>query len=161
MVHMTATLSTHELNQLSLAGCREIFLSLDRPATLSGAYEADFVGPSWLRAIAGPGLFPLGLGGWMGKLFDGNGGGVNLVRRQGRVQQVMPVRLIGMPSPINGQPAIVVSYPHGSRWPWPYVIDELRQLDEQTLLGMTIVPRGRLSRVGLPFLLRHRPQGIS
>lgn len=149
-----------ELNQISLADFRQLFTSLASPArqTIQGVYQAEFVGPSWLRRVAGPGLVPLGLSGWWGKQFDDHGHGFNIVHRQGILITAMPVELIERSSQIDGQKALVVTYPHGSRFPWPWVVDELRALEGAFLLGMTLVIRQPLSKLPLPFLLQHQPQ---
>jgi len=124
---------------------------------MRGAYQAAFTGPWWLRTIAGPGLYPIGLGGWWGKQFDGHGQGSNIVRHGGKLTTKMPVRLAEEPSLIDGEPCLVVLYPPESPFPWPWVIDELRLLDDNRLLGMTLVTRPPLNKIALPFLLTHKP----
>lgn len=152
---MIESTSTQALNQASLATFRELFSQLAPPqlSTLEGTYRAAFIGPWWLRAIAGPGLWPLGLGGWWGKRFDGRGWGTNIVRRRGVLLDKLPIEVVEAPSLLDGKPAIAVIYPPGSPFPWPWVIDELRQLDETYLLGMTLVKRSPFNRFALPFLL--------
>lgn len=58
-------------------------------------------------------------------------------------------------SRVDGRPALVISYPHDARWPHRLVKDELRPLDESTLLGLSfglpLAPRG-----GAPFILHRR-----
>jgi hypothetical protein len=44
-------------------------------------------------------------------------------------------------------------YPAGSPFPWPWVIDEIRQLDPTTLLGMSLTTLQWMPRLALPFLL--------
>ena len=124
---------------------------------MRGVYRSAFVGPWWLRTIAGPGLYPLGLGGWWGKQFDGRGQGNNIVRRRGRLATRLPVTLAEAPSLIDGRPCLAVLYPPESPFPWPWVIDELRLVDDCRLLGMTLVSRSPLKRFPLPFLLTHLP----
>ena len=47
---------------------------------------------------------------------------------------------------------LVVRYPGDAVWPWPGVVDRLRQRDEETLLGMTFgLPL--MPPKGAPFLL--------
>jgi hypothetical protein len=124
---------------------------------MQGVYQSAFVGPGWLRAIAGPGLYPLGLGGWWGKQFDGRGRGSNIVRRGGRLSTRLAVTLVEAPSLVDGRPCLAVRYPSDSPFPWPLVIDELRLVDDRRLLGMTLVTRSPLNRLALPFLLTHQP----
>ncbi len=157
---MTANIRNEQhLNKIALASFRTLFLPLAPPALASmrGIYQAVFVGPWWLRAVAGPGLYPLGLGGWWGKQFDGRDQGSNIVHRGGQLATKMPVRLAEEPSLIDGQPCLAVIYPSESPFPWPWVVDELRLLDDNRLLGMTLVTRSPLNKIALPFLLTHRP----
>jgi len=59
------------------------------------------------------------------------------------------------PSRVDGRPALVITYPSDARWPHRLVNDELRPLDELTLLGLSfglpLAPRG-----GAPFILHRR-----
>jgi hypothetical protein len=41
-------------------------------------------------------------------------------------------------SRLDGRDGITLSYPAGSPFPWPGIIDEVRQLDQTTLLGMSL-----------------------
>jgi uncharacterized protein len=127
---------------------------------LVGSHEAEFVGPAWLR-LPGPLTMRLtGMPGWCGKAFHvpANGGdsleGENLLRRHGHLEKSIPMRAEVAPSRVDGRPALVVSYPPDAPRPWRGVNDELRPLDERTLLGLTFgipgAPKG-----GSPFLL-HR-----
>ena len=68
---------TAKFNQLSVASILGVFSTKASPpvSTVRGPYEAEFVGPGWLRAAAPSALKLLGAGGWWGKSFDGDGGG--------------------------------------------------------------------------------------
>lgn len=55
---------------------------------------------------------------------------------------------------LDRRPALIVDYPHTAPWPWRHVTDELRPIDEHTLLGLTYgIPA--TPPAGVPFLL-HR-----
>jgi cholesterol oxidase len=56
---------------------------------------------------------------------------------------------------MDGQSGVTLVYPNTARWPLPWIVDELRPLDEHTLLGMTMLNRLGLHRLPAPFLL-HR-----
>jgi hypothetical protein len=161
---MTISVQAQELNNQSLASFGSLFKTLTAPtvASITGAHRSEFVGPWWLRQIAGPGLAPLGLGGWWGKLFDDQGEGMNIVHRRGQLATIMPVKLVETNSLIDGRMGLAVTYPRDSRFPWPWVVDELRRIDERCLLGMTLVIKRPLNRIGLPFLLHAReiPDGL-
>jgi hypothetical protein len=149
-----------QLNEHSLSSFRALFATLAPPPldVVNGVYQSAFVGPRWLRVIAGPGLYPLGLGGWWGKQFDGRGQGSNIVQRHTQLATKMPVSLSERPSLIDGRPCLTVIYPSSSPFPWPWVVDELRWLADNCLLGMTLVSRKPLNKSALPFLLTHRPE---
>ena len=151
------SLHARPLNRRGLRSFRKLFLTLPLPEDggLTGIFRAEFVGPSWLRATAPPALALGGLGGWWGKQFDGAGRGMNIVRRDGALSHTMPVALSVADSLVDRRPCLKVTYPTGSPIPWPLVVDELRFLDDDTLLGLTILNAGPLRRVAFPFLLHH------
>lgn len=149
-------------NGRSFAVCRSLFSHLEPVSIrrLHGAFQSAFTGPAWLQTVA-PRLLVLGgLGGWCGKWFDGQGQGHNLVMRRGKVRATMPIRLEKRPSLIDRLPTCTVVYPKGSRFPWPLIVDELRQLNDQTILGMTIVNLPLLRRTAYPFLL-HKTETLA
>lgn len=141
------------LQGVSLAHCRAAFGRLAPPPSLIGVFRAAFTGPAWLRAIAGPGLWPLGLGGWWGKTFDSAGQGFNLVRRGGQLQPRLPIRLSHAASRLDGQPCLAVAYAATAPFPWRWVVDEIRQLDAEVYLGMTLAALPGVRGQALPFLL--------
>jgi hypothetical protein len=133
-----------------------LFRGLSAPAlgALTGDFEASFVGPAWFRSLSRAGVSMGGLPGWFGKRFDGEGQGMNLLRRDGALATVMPMEVRLEASRLDGAPVAAVHYALGTRLPWPYVIDELRVWEGSTLLGMTLLDVPGLRGVGLPFLLR-------
>ncbi|MCJ7529619.1 MAG: hypothetical protein MUO64_01145 [Anaerolineales bacterium] len=151
---------TQGLNQQPLRAFKSIFASLSPPEihSLKGLYQAEFTGPLWLRKAAGPCLVLAGMGGWWGKEFHQDGTSVNLVYRGGRLRPHFPIRLAAMPSLVDGKPGVTVQYPKDSPFPWPLVVDELRRLDDTTLLGLTIVNAGFLRKLAFPFLLYYQEQ---
>ena len=157
---MSENEQARRLNQLPLSAFKPLFMSLPPPelALTTGVFQAEFTGPGWLRKIAGPGLALVGLGGWWGKVFDGQGAGANLVSCKGALQRIFPVQLTLAPSAVDGKPSLAVHYTHGCPFPWPFVVDELRCLDETCLLGLTYVNAGLLRKLLLPFLLHPQEQ---
>lgn len=141
------------LNHHSLGSFQALFTTLEAPIGVQGVYRAEFIGPTWLRWIAPKGLWLLGLGGWCGKDFAADGTGINLLRRGDTVIRRFPIQVAQVVSRVDGRPCQAVTYPGVNPWPWPQVTDELRQLDEQTLLGLTFFKIGPLARLPLPFLL--------
>ena len=72
---------------------------------------------------------------------------MNIVQRHDKVISVMPVELVEKNSLIDGRIGLAVTYPRSSRFPWPWVVDELRRVDETCLLGMTLVIKRPLDRI--------------
>ena len=162
---MQPSIQAQSLNRQALRSFQPLFASLAPPAQatgLAGVYRAEFVGPAWLRKIAPPGLALGGLGGWWGKRFDGQGHGHNLVCRRGELAQVLPMLVQAAPSRLDGKDGITLCYPTGSPIPWPWIVDEVRQLDPATLLGMSLTRLRWAPRLALPFLLhkQEHPHGL-
>ncbi len=153
-----------ELNRMPLNRFAGLFSQLAPPEfdALPGYYRGEFVGPGWLRAIAPRGLGLIHLGGWWGKELAADCTGVNVLRRGGRLQRAFPLRVAAAVSLIDGRPVVAVRYLPECPFPWPHVIDELRRLDGDRILGMTVVPVDLLRRLPLPFLLirSERPDGL-
>lgn len=125
---------------------------------IAGQYAATFVGPWWLRTLAPLSLPLVGLRGWCGKHLIGNGHATNL-RRQGTQppRECVPMQTSLQPSRIDGRPTLALTYPPGSPLLLRFFIDELRPLNDHTLMGVTTVDLPLLRRMPLPFLLS-RPQ---
>jgi hypothetical protein len=145
-----------DFNSLSLRQFREYFSSLAAPesASLLGQYHASFVGPAWLRLTAAPGLVPLGFGGWWGKDFNADGTAINIFLRAGKFSRLFPMKLVRVPSFVDGKDGLSLHYPPGNPFPWTHVVDELRRIDESTLLGMTVPNITGLRGLAIPFILQ-------
>jgi hypothetical protein len=143
------------LNDLSLLDFPGLFASLEHPArgSLLGLYRGSFVGPGWLRWLAGPLLVVTGLGGWRGKDFDDQGNAINLVWRNGRYERRFPMHLVEQDSFIDKKPGLALRYDGHNPFPWPLIVDELRSLGPGLVLGMTMVAVGPFKRLALPFVL--------
>ena len=147
----------------SIGELRRLFRGGAAPALadLVGRHEAQFVGPWWLRLAAPPGVALFGLRGWFGKEFAAAPpdattlAGVNLLRRDGTLVPTLPMRARLASSRVDGRPALVVGYPPDARWPWPRVVDELRLVADDAMLGLTFGPLVGLPG-GAPFLLLRR-----
>jgi len=149
---------TEQLNRLSLFDFPGFFAGLEPPRreTLRGIFRGMFVGPSWVRRLAGPLLVVTGLGGWWGKDFDSQGNAVNLVQRQGRMERRFPMLLVEGVSYIDHRPGLALHYAPENPLPWPWIVDELRSIRPDLLLGMTMVRLGPLKRLALPFILQQQ-----
>lgn len=151
---------SQDLNRLPLGRFPALFASLPVPVaqSLTGVYRAAFVGPAWLRAAAAPALAITGLGGWWGKQFFEDGAAVNLVWRAGALRPIFPMRLSAERSFIDQKDGLALRYQPGSPFPWMFIVDELRRLDSNTLLGMTLADARGLRGLAFPFILQKENQ---
>jgi hypothetical protein len=148
----------------SLGRVLQIFREAQEPTlgTLVGVHEGSFAGPAFVRLPAPLFMALTGMLGWCGKEFDPPRSdpallsGRNLVRQRGAVRRSIPMQAKVAPSRVDGRLALVLSYPPDARWPWRRTTDELRPLDDQTLLGLGFVDAPLLRGLPLPFLLRRR-----
>ncbi len=143
-----------KLNRLSLRDFGDLFAAA-AIYDLQGTYRSAFVGPGWLRAAAGPAIAAGGLGQWWGKRIAADGQATNLVWRDGTLKPRLAMRLIQTRSVLDGKPVLALIYGAENRFPWPYVVDELRALDPLTFLGMTHINAGALRKLAFPFLLQY------
>lgn len=143
------------LQQLPLHSLQTLFDSLRVPpaSVCTGDFRADFIGPAWLRHSAPAAVAAGGLRGWQGKRFVTAGQAVNRVRRAGSEALVLPMQTAVRPSLRDGTPVLALTYGDEAPLPWRKVCDELRLLDEEHLLAMTVIDLPGLRRLGLPFLL--------
>ena len=146
------------LNRLSLFDFPGYFSSLEAPRAeaLQGLFKGSFVGPGWLRELAGPLLVITRMGRWLGKDIDAGGRALNLVRTDGGIVQKLPMQLLEQESLIDGKPGLALSYEASNPFPWPFIVDELRSIQPDLVLGMTITRLGPLARLPLPFVLQPR-----
>jgi hypothetical protein len=132
---------------------RDLYATLDPPESVAGVWRGRPVGPGWFVTLAGPALAAGGLGGWWGKDFDGQGGIDNLLERGGDLRRTLPGRVQRAGSLLDGRQCLRIEYPKGSRLPWVWVVDELRQVAEGELLGMMVLNISWLPRLAFPFAL--------
>ena len=133
---------------------KERFASFDPPEALASVWQGEAVGPGWYSTLAGPSLSIGGLGGWWGKEFDGEGGIDNILERKGAFRRTLRGEVQRADSLVDGRPCQRIEYPKGSRLPWTWIVDELRQVDEDELLGMMVLNIGWLPHLAFPFSLR-------
>jgi hypothetical protein len=139
----------------SLATFRSFFAELPVPdeSVLRGRFRAHFVGPTWLRVIAPSAISLSGLGGWWGKDLGGFAEAHNLILRDQTLKKSHPMSMSRATSLIDGKPCAQLRYHSG--FPWRWVVDELRMIDQgQTLLGMTLADAPLLRRLAFPFVLQ-------
>jgi hypothetical protein len=144
------------LNQTSLGALRGLFSSLEIPAmdSIAGTYRGLFAGPRWTRVAVRPALWVTGLGRWWGKQLSSQGTAINLVRRGEDLSTRFPMKIIQGKSFIDGRDGLLMYYLPNHPILWLLVEDEIRRLDENTLLGMTHARIPVLGRLVLPFILK-------
>ena len=118
-----------------------------------GTFEVNWIGPNWFVRLAVLALGFAGFKNWWGKEFISDHQGMNLF-----IQNHSPSFLKKFPmdisisnSNIDSFECIKIKYPPNASFPWYIVIDEFRELDKDTLLGMSYVKF--FPGMALPFLL--------
>lgn len=150
---------THPLTHASLGELKKLFATLPAPAAdqRRGFFRATFIGPAFIRLTARPTLEVTGLPGWQGKQFLNADNATNILRRGDSTVQHLAMRVTPVTSYADGKPALALTYPpqdgKAAPAPWRWVRDEIRQLDENTILAFTFVDLPLLRHVGFPFLL--------
>lgn len=134
---------------------RALFQSLTPPErnVRHGFFRASFIGPAWLRLAGRPSVAAAGLRGWQGKRFLTPDSATNVLRDG----EALSMRVVEGESQVDGQEGIALYYvPQGGKpapLPWRHVQDELRAVDDDTLLGFTVVDLPALRHLSFPFLL--------
>lgn len=143
----------------SMRELKELFSSLPPPAPAMrrGFFRASFIGPAWLRATGRPSVELSGLPGWQGKKFLNADDATNVLKKRGALVEALAMRVTPGISQVDGKPGVALHYvPQDGTpapLPWRWVRDELRAVDDNTLLGMTVVNLPLLRHLAFPFLL--------
>lgn len=143
----------------SLGELRALFSSLPAPAPAMrrGFFRATFIGPAFIRVTARPTLEVTGLPGWQGKKFLSADHATNILKKGDGTVEHLAMRVTPVTSMVDGQPGVALTYPaqngKPAPAPWRWVRDELRALDDDRILGMTVVDLPLLRRFAFPFLL--------
>ena len=106
--------------------------------------------------MVGPLLVITRMGKWLGKDIDAGGRAINLVRTHEGIVQKFPKRLVEQDSLIDGKPGLARSYEASNPYLRPWIVDELRSIQPDLVLGMTITQIGPSARLPLPFALQSR-----
>ena len=136
----------------SLTALRRKWRELPEPPidAMQGLFDGEFVGPRPVRSAFANGLALFGMRGWHGKRFDSPANGINRLRDGTGFPMYARIDA----SYADGRKAIVATYGDSERPPFRWIRDEFRELDDDTLLGLSFVDAPGLRRVGTPFLLR-------
>ena len=140
----------------SLGYIRQFFrgLSSDVGTITPGFYRASFIGPWWLKIIAMPSIALSGLKGWQGKKFFDAYTATNILQtQQGLVEKLQMHCVHGMTLE-DGQQGVALNYGADTPIPWRWIKDEMRVLDDQTYLCMTVIDLPFIRKLSFPFILR-------
>ncbi len=94
-----------------------------------------------------------GLGGWWGKVLYHDGRAINILLRDGKLIARFPMRVRKEQSHIDRRDGLSLYYEKDNPLLWLFIADEIRRLDESTLLGMTRPSLPGLRWLAFPFLL--------
>lgn len=119
----------------------------------SGVYHAEFIGPLWLRKSAPSSLALSGLAGWKGKKFINSHTATNILDQKGKITEKLSMQIRTIPSLVDGKTTISLHYDKKGPIPWRWVVDEIRSLDDNNLLCMTIINLPLLNKFSFPFIL--------
>jgi hypothetical protein len=122
-----------------------------------GFFRASFIGPFWYRWSGFPSVHIAGLRHWQGKKFLSPNTATNILRHGDGVVQAFAMTVEAGTSMIDGKQGVALCYGAQGPRPWRWVRDELRAVDERTLLGMTLVDLPLLRHFYFPFLLVREP----
>lgn len=145
-----------ELSNASLKDIRKVFnqLPLASEQYRSGFFQASFIGPWWLRLSAKPSISLSGLSGWLGKKFINSNTATNILKNKSGLIEKFQMSCQTGNSLVDGKTCIYLDYGKTAPIPWRWIKDEMRVLDDQTLLCMTIIDLPLLRKFSFPFLLR-------
>lgn len=144
-----------QLSTASLSDIKTTFKDLSPIPVImrQGFYRASFIGPWWLRLSARPSIALSGLIDWQGKKFVSTVSAINILKHNSGSIEKLSMDCIEQISLIDGKNAVVLMYGTQAPLPWRWVVDELRVLDEQTLLCMTTINLPLLRHFSFPFVL--------
>lgn len=139
----------------SIRELKQLFASLPVPdaAMRRGFFRASFVGPFWYRPFGFPSVHLSGLPFWQGKKFLTADTATNILRKGAGVEEYLGMTVVAAPSLIDGKPGVSLRYGAEAPRPWRWVRDELRAVDERTILGVTVIDLPVLRHFCFPFLL--------
>ena len=140
----------------SLGTIRKVFISLPSAhcQIQAGFYRAFFIGPWWLRLTAMPSIALSGLKGWQGKKFFDQYQATNIVlTKEGLIEKLTMTCKVGT-SLVDGEEGVALHYGLEAPVPWRWIKDEIRILDDQTFLCMTVIDLPLLRKLSFPFILR-------
>lgn len=146
---------TFNLHHASIAELKAFFNTLPAPdaAMRHGFFRASFIGPLWIRKLGRPSVAISGLPGWQGKRFLSADNATNILKKRDATVQALSMTVVAGISQVDGKSGVALHYGADAPMPWRWVRDELRTVNEHTLLGITVVNLPIIRHFAFPFLL--------
>lgn len=124
----------------------------------TGFYRGEFVGPWWMTASAPLFTRLTGLTNWQGKRFANPGLAVKVPIRKGQTCDGPTMIWVDDDvSRLDSKTGGALQCGREAPIPWRWITDELRQVDDNTLLGMSVVNFPLVKYMPIPFLLVRKP----
>lgn len=144
-----------DLKYASLGKIKATFMQLNPVPEVvrQGFFRASFIGPWWLRISAHPSLSLTGLPNWQGKKFINAANATNILQAEQRQIEKFHMQCLEQYSLVDGNMTTVLNYGAHAVKPWCWVVDEIRYLDQDTLLCMTVINVPVLRHFSFPFIL--------
>lgn len=133
-----------------------LFSTLPPVTSLRGVYQPELPGLRFLVPFKWLFLRLTGLPGWKGKQFMGDYA-LNLITRSNTVVSGPRMNLSIRPSRVDRKAGLVATYNRDAPFMWRHCTDEFRQLDDNTILGMSHFDVIGMRSMKVMFLLHHAP----
>ncbi len=140
-----------------LIAYKKKFSKLNAPkSTPLGNYQIQWLGPNWFQSFAKTGLQFLHFRYWWGKSFRTKEEAINLFQKPNEFifQEKYKMFISIERSRIDGNQSLFLRYTKEAPFPWPYFVDEFREQNDGTLLGMSYPKFAPF--MALPFLIEKR-----
>ncbi len=135
----------------------ELYPQLEPATELTGVYIAEIPGAKFLEPVKKFFLRLAGLPGWQGKhFFDGYA--LNILTKRGEIYEGPKMIIQSRPHKIDDKAGLVATYDASAPYIWRHCIDEFRQVDQDTLLGMSHFDLPGLRGKPHMFILHRRPE---
>ncbi|GLQ32685.1 hypothetical protein GCM10007876_31640 [Litoribrevibacter albus] len=138
-----------------------IFPRLEPVTELNGVYLAELPGPKILTPFKRLFLSVSGLPGWKGKQFFGDYA-LNILSKKGQIYKGPEMRIQTQPHKLDGKQGAIATYDSTAPHIWQHCTDEFRQIDQDTVLGMSHFDLPAFRGRPVMFLLHRLPdvQGL-
>ena len=156
---LAQAIQVEDLQHASLKELRSIFEKLPAPDDdfRAGFFSAQFIGPWWIRLTARPSLHVTGLPHWQGKKFKTPELATNILYSPQGLTEKYLMNCVHGPSMVDQQQAVYLDYGSQAPRPWRWIRDELRVLNEHSMLCMTVIDIPVLRHFPFPFVLSRKP----